>query len=236
MICLPDSLCSCCICNSSFQDVVISLFPKRSQEVLNLLVTEERYWTLFYMPLYTFLQNLLNVLVQIANKWDYKKYNFCCKFQHKKSQNQSSRDCALCMESIQQPLSRYTASVSLSRLRVPWLINCTKPLVSNHSITSAAFLWLRLGSGFGTTERAEKWRDQSSWASLLNLLKIGRSEMILDCGGHILINIIPMSFCNYPRVFQWVRMRVFSVIVKWRVERHVYVVTTGKVWVGNYIP
>jgi hypothetical protein len=32
------------------------------------LVTEERYWTLFYMPLYTFIHNLLNVLVQIANK------------------------------------------------------------------------------------------------------------------------------------------------------------------------
>jgi hypothetical protein len=35
---------------------------------MNLLVTEERYWALFYMPLYTFLHSLLNVLVQIANK------------------------------------------------------------------------------------------------------------------------------------------------------------------------
>jgi hypothetical protein len=35
---------------------------------LNLLCTEERYWALFYMPLYTFLHNLLNALVQIANK------------------------------------------------------------------------------------------------------------------------------------------------------------------------
>jgi hypothetical protein len=32
------------------------------------LFAEERYLTLFYMPLYTFLHNLLNVLVQIANK------------------------------------------------------------------------------------------------------------------------------------------------------------------------
>jgi hypothetical protein len=37
-------------------------------EALNLLVTEELYRALFYMPLYTFLHNFLNVLVQIANK------------------------------------------------------------------------------------------------------------------------------------------------------------------------
>jgi hypothetical protein len=38
------------------------------QEALNLLVTEERYWALFYMPLYTFIHNLLNVLVQIRSR------------------------------------------------------------------------------------------------------------------------------------------------------------------------
>jgi hypothetical protein len=43
------------------------------QEALNLLVPEERYWALFYMPLYTFLHNLLNVLVQIANKMGLQK-------------------------------------------------------------------------------------------------------------------------------------------------------------------
>jgi hypothetical protein len=32
------------------------------------LVTEERYWALFYMSLYTFMHNLLNVLEQIADK------------------------------------------------------------------------------------------------------------------------------------------------------------------------
>jgi hypothetical protein len=42
-------------------------FPPTSQEALHLLVTEERYWALFYMPLYTLLHNLLNVLVQIEN-------------------------------------------------------------------------------------------------------------------------------------------------------------------------
>jgi hypothetical protein len=31
-------------------------------------VTEERYWALFYMPFYKFLYNLLNVLIQTANK------------------------------------------------------------------------------------------------------------------------------------------------------------------------
>jgi hypothetical protein len=35
-------------------------------------VIEERYWTLFYMPLYTFIHNL-NELVQIANKMGFKK-------------------------------------------------------------------------------------------------------------------------------------------------------------------
>jgi hypothetical protein len=40
------------------------------------LVTEERNWTLFYLPLYTFVHNLLNVLMQIANKMGLrKKYN-----------------------------------------------------------------------------------------------------------------------------------------------------------------
>jgi hypothetical protein len=43
------------------------------QEALNLLVTEERYWALFYMPPYTFEHNLLNVLVQIANKMGLQK-------------------------------------------------------------------------------------------------------------------------------------------------------------------
>jgi hypothetical protein len=37
------------------------------------LVTEERYWALFYMPLYTFIHSLLNVLVQIANKMGLQK-------------------------------------------------------------------------------------------------------------------------------------------------------------------
>jgi hypothetical protein len=41
---------------------------QKPQEALNPSVTEERYWALFYMPLYTFLHNLLNVPVQIANK------------------------------------------------------------------------------------------------------------------------------------------------------------------------
>jgi hypothetical protein len=48
-------------------------YSQKPQEALNLLVTEERYWALFYMPLYTFIHNLLNVLVQIANKMGFKK-------------------------------------------------------------------------------------------------------------------------------------------------------------------
>jgi hypothetical protein len=43
---------------------------------LNLLVTEERYRALFYMPPYTFIRNLLYVLVQIANKMGLQKQLF----------------------------------------------------------------------------------------------------------------------------------------------------------------
>jgi hypothetical protein len=46
---------------------------QRPQEALNLLVTEECYLAHFYMALYTFLHNLLNVLVQIANKMGLQK-------------------------------------------------------------------------------------------------------------------------------------------------------------------
>jgi hypothetical protein len=45
------------VCKSHFQ---------RPQEALNPQVTEKRYWALFYMPLYTFLHNLLNVPVYTA--------------------------------------------------------------------------------------------------------------------------------------------------------------------------
>jgi hypothetical protein len=45
-----------------------SFISWKPQEALKILVTEERYWTLYYMPLYTFIYNLLNVKVQIANK------------------------------------------------------------------------------------------------------------------------------------------------------------------------
>jgi hypothetical protein len=46
---------------------------QKPQQVLNLLVTEERYWALYCMPLYMLLHNLLNVLVQIANKMGLQK-------------------------------------------------------------------------------------------------------------------------------------------------------------------
>jgi hypothetical protein len=45
---------------------ILSHSQKR-QEASSLLVTEECYWALFNMPLYTFLHNFLNVQVQIAN-------------------------------------------------------------------------------------------------------------------------------------------------------------------------
>jgi hypothetical protein len=49
------------------QIFIFQSYSQEPQQALNLLVTEESYWALFYMPLYTFLHNLLNVLVQIAN-------------------------------------------------------------------------------------------------------------------------------------------------------------------------
>jgi hypothetical protein len=53
---------------SSFKDLVYKSHSQKPQEALNLLVTEESYRALFHMPLYTFLHNLLNVLVHIAVK------------------------------------------------------------------------------------------------------------------------------------------------------------------------
>jgi hypothetical protein len=38
---------------------------QKPQEALNLSVTEERYWALFYMPLHTFSPNSLNVQVKV---------------------------------------------------------------------------------------------------------------------------------------------------------------------------
>jgi hypothetical protein len=46
---------------------------QKPQETFNLIPTEERYWALFYMPLYTFIRGLLNVLVQVANKMRLRK-------------------------------------------------------------------------------------------------------------------------------------------------------------------
>jgi hypothetical protein len=56
-------------CNVQF----VSLYSQKPQEVSNQLVTEERFRILFYMPLFTFLHNLLNALVQIANKMGLQK-------------------------------------------------------------------------------------------------------------------------------------------------------------------
>jgi hypothetical protein len=53
----------------------MSVYSRKPQEALSLLVTEERYWSLFYMPLCTFLHKLLNLLVQIANKM--RLTNYC---------------------------------------------------------------------------------------------------------------------------------------------------------------
>jgi hypothetical protein len=47
---------------------LLYLQSRKSQQALNLLVTEERYWTLFYMPLYKFFHSLLSVLVDC--KWN----------------------------------------------------------------------------------------------------------------------------------------------------------------------
>jgi hypothetical protein len=47
-----------------FVVLVCKADSQKPQEALN---PEERYWALFYMPLYTFLHNLLNVPVQTAN-------------------------------------------------------------------------------------------------------------------------------------------------------------------------
>jgi hypothetical protein len=58
-----------------FVILVCRSHSQKPQEAMNLLVTEERYWVPFYMPLYTFLQNLLNLLVHIASKIGLQKKN-----------------------------------------------------------------------------------------------------------------------------------------------------------------
>jgi hypothetical protein len=56
-----------------FKVYFVRLIPTSHKRPWTLLVTEERFWTLFYMPLYTCLHNLLNVLVQSANKMGLRK-------------------------------------------------------------------------------------------------------------------------------------------------------------------
>jgi hypothetical protein len=51
-----------------FVVLVCKSYSQKPQEASKLLVTEKCLWALFYMPLYKFLHNLLNVLVKIANK------------------------------------------------------------------------------------------------------------------------------------------------------------------------
>jgi hypothetical protein len=48
-----------------FKLYFVNSHSQKPQEVLNLLVIEERYWAHFYMPLYTFTHSLLNVLVKV---------------------------------------------------------------------------------------------------------------------------------------------------------------------------
>jgi hypothetical protein len=56
--------------------LVYKSYSQKAQEALILFVTEERYWALFYMPLYTYLHNLPNVLVQTANQMSLEKHYF----------------------------------------------------------------------------------------------------------------------------------------------------------------
>jgi hypothetical protein len=58
-----------------FVVLVYKSHSQKPREASNPLVTEELYWALFYMPLYTSLQNLLNVPVEIADKMGLQKYS-----------------------------------------------------------------------------------------------------------------------------------------------------------------
>jgi hypothetical protein len=61
MICLPDSFCNC-ICNFSLIGLVCKSHSQKPQEASNPSVTEERYWALFCIPLYTFIHNLRGLI------------------------------------------------------------------------------------------------------------------------------------------------------------------------------
>jgi hypothetical protein len=71
--------------------------------------------------------------------------------------------CALCMESIRQPLSRSKTSVSQSRFRVSRLINCMGLWFWNHGITSAA---LRVAVANFNVQHNGAGRSMRGWASL----------------------------------------------------------------------
>jgi hypothetical protein len=58
-----------------FVVLVCKSHSQQPQEALNLSVTED--WAPFYMPLYTFLHNLLNVLVPTANRMGLYERNSC---------------------------------------------------------------------------------------------------------------------------------------------------------------
>jgi hypothetical protein len=59
-----------------FAVLVRKSHPQKPQEALNLSVTEECYWALFYTILSTFLHSLLTVTVQTANEMVLKKLLF----------------------------------------------------------------------------------------------------------------------------------------------------------------
>jgi hypothetical protein len=62
-------MCGACQILSVIVIFVREFHSQKSQHAQNLFVTGERYWALTYMPLYTFIQHFLNVLVQMANKF-----------------------------------------------------------------------------------------------------------------------------------------------------------------------
>jgi hypothetical protein len=57
----------------AFKVKFVSFYSQKPQEALNLLVTEECYWALFYMPLYTSFTQFAECTSTEQIKWDLKK-------------------------------------------------------------------------------------------------------------------------------------------------------------------
>jgi hypothetical protein len=115
--------------------LVFKSYSQKPQQALNLLVTEERCWALFYMSMYTFIHNLLKVLVQIANKMGFKKKG---KKKRRRMRAWNHRSTLYCRRQQLQVSNYYEMFTYISMCKgqnaahvLPCAWNCTDALLGN---------------------------------------------------------------------------------------------------------